>query len=99
MVPASYLFEVGIIVVMTVVIWVGSSWLEGASEQLSEHYGLPQVVQGSVVAAVGSSFPELATVAFAALLTNSFLPRPRENHTHNAWRPRSCPRRPLPPRR
>ena len=71
MVPASYLFEVGIIVVMTVVIWVGSSWLEGASEQLSEHYGLPQVVQGSVVAAVGSSFPELATVAFAALLTNS----------------------------
>jgi len=71
MVPASYLFEVGIIVVMTVVIWVGSSWLEGASEQLSAHYGLPQVVQGSVVAAVGSSFPELATVAFAALLTNS----------------------------
>ncbi|MEF8851217.1 MAG: sodium:calcium antiporter [Haloarculaceae archaeon] len=71
MVTGSHLLDAGIVLVTTGVIWVGSSWLEGASERLSEYYGLPQVVQGSVVAAVGSSFPELATVAFAALLTNS----------------------------
>jgi len=69
MATGSHLLDVAIIVVTTGVIWVGSSWLEGASEQLSEYYGLPQVVQGSVVAAVGSSFPELATVVFAAIVT------------------------------
>jgi len=69
MATGSYLLDVAIILVTTGVIWVGSSWLEGASEQLSEYYGLPQVVQGSVVAAVGSSFPELATVVFAAIVT------------------------------
>jgi len=58
---------VGIVVVTTGVVWLGSSWLESASERLSEYYGLPQVVQGSIVAAVGSSFPELATVAVSAL--------------------------------
>jgi cation:H+ antiporter len=58
---------VGIIVVTTGAVWVGSSWLESASEELSAYYGLPQVVQGSVVAAVGSSFPELATVVVSAL--------------------------------
>ena len=58
---------VGIVVVTTAGVWLGSSWLEAASERLSTYYGLPQVVQGSVVAAVGSSFPELATVAVSAL--------------------------------
>jgi cation:H+ antiporter len=62
---------VGIVVVATGVIWVGSSWLETASERLSSYYGLPQVVQGSVVTAVGSSFPELATVVVAAVVTDS----------------------------
>ncbi|ELZ29591.1 Na+/Ca2+-exchanging protein [Halosimplex carlsbadense 2-9-1] len=57
---------VAIVVVTTGAVWLGSTWLESASEQLSEYYGLPQVVQGSVVAAVGSSFPELATVAVSA---------------------------------
>ena len=71
MVSGSHLLDVGTILVATGVIWVGSGWLETASEKLSEYYGLPPVVQGSVVAAVGSSFPELATVVFAALLTGS----------------------------
>ncbi|PSQ30530.1 sodium:calcium antiporter [Halobacteriales archaeon QS_9_67_15] len=57
----------GIVLVTTVAVWLGSTWLERASERLSAHYGLPQVVQGSVVAAVGSSFPELATVVVSAL--------------------------------
>lgn len=59
--------NVGIILVATVVIWVGSGWLENAAERLSLHYGLPPVIQGSVVVAVGSSFPELASIIVTAL--------------------------------
>ncbi|MFB6205596.1 MAG: sodium:calcium antiporter [Haloglomus sp.] len=49
-------------VVATAVVWKGSEWLEAASQRLSVHYGLPPVVQGAVVVAVGSSFPELVSV-------------------------------------
>ena len=59
--------DVAIILVTTGAIWVGSGWLEDASEKLAAYYGLPEVVQGSIVTAVGSSFPELATVVFAAI--------------------------------
>lgn len=51
----------------TVAILVGSEWLEEASARLSAHYDLPPVVQGGIVAAAGSSFPEFASVVFAAL--------------------------------
>jgi cation:H+ antiporter len=60
-------FEVVVVVVATGFIWFGSSWLEAAAERLSAYYGLPAVVQGSVVVAVGSSFPELASVVLTAL--------------------------------
>ncbi|WP_225335398.1 sodium:calcium antiporter [Halomicrobium urmianum] len=63
----SVLTNVAVVVGATVAIYFGSGWLEGASERLSTYYGLPLVVQGAVVAAVGSSFPELATVVVAAL--------------------------------
>jgi len=56
-----------VVVASTVAIWKGSDWLEGASHDLSLYYGLPQVVQGAIVSAVGSSFPELASVVFAGL--------------------------------
>jgi cation:H+ antiporter len=69
MVAAGHLIDVGVVVVATAVVWVGSGWLETASERLSAYYGLPQVVQGSVVTAVGSSVPELATVVFSAVVT------------------------------
>ncbi|MFC7042911.1 sodium:calcium antiporter [Halonotius sp. GCM10025705] len=65
--PASPAVAVGMIVVTTAVIWVGSGWLESSAEQLSAHYGLPPVIQGSIVVAVGSSFPELSSVVFTAL--------------------------------
>ncbi|ESS08599.1 MAG: Ca2+/Na+ antiporter [uncultured archaeon A07HN63] len=65
--PSSPVVAVSMIVVTTGVIWVGSGWLESSAEQLSAHYGLPPVVQGSIVVAVGSSFPELASVVFTAL--------------------------------
>lgn len=61
--PAVDLLMIG---AATVFIWVGSGWLERSAEHLSRYYGLPAVIQGSVVVAVGSSFPELATVVFAA---------------------------------
>jgi len=51
----------------TVAILVGSEWLEEASAKLSVHYGLPPVVQGGIVAAAGSSFPEFASVVIGAL--------------------------------
>jgi len=63
---ASPAVAVGMIVVTTAVIWVGSGWLESSAEQLSAHYGLPPVIQGSIVVAVGSSFPELASVVVTA---------------------------------
>lgn len=56
----------------TVVIWKGSLWLEGAGNRLSIYYGLPAVVQGAIVAAVGSSFPELASVVLATLRHGTF---------------------------
>ncbi|WP_276272880.1 sodium:calcium antiporter [Haloarcula litorea] len=64
---ANLLVEGVVIVAATAAIWKGSDWLEASSERLATHYGLPQVVQGAVVVAVGSSFPELASVVVAAL--------------------------------
>lgn len=58
--------------VATVLIWKGSVWLEDAGNQLSTYYGLPRVVQGAIVAAAGSSFPELASIIIATLLYDSF---------------------------
>ena len=65
--PDTPLVDVLVVVAATGFVWFGSGWLEGSAEQLSAHYGLPAVVQGSVVVAVGSSFPELASVVFTAL--------------------------------
>jgi cation:H+ antiporter len=65
--PDTPVVFVAVIAVTTALIWVGSGWLERSAEELSAHYGLPAVIQGSVVVAVGSSFPELASVVFAGL--------------------------------
>lgn len=54
------------------VIWVGGSLLESASEELAAHYGLPAVVQGSIVVAIGSSSPELASILISTLRYGSF---------------------------
>jgi len=60
-----------VIVLTTIAIWIGSDLLESASERLSTYYGLPLVIQGAIVAAVGSSMPELAAVVFAAVVEGS----------------------------
>lgn len=65
-----WLFAVA--VVGTAVIWIGSDWLEEASNRLAAYYGLPAIVQGAIVAAAGSSFPELASVILSTLRHGAF---------------------------
>jgi cation:H+ antiporter len=65
--PDAPLWNGLVLLVATGFVWLGSGWLEQSAEDLAAHYGLPAVVQGSVVVAVGSSFPELASVVFTAL--------------------------------
>ncbi|MFK5604022.1 sodium:calcium antiporter [Haloferax volcanii] len=64
--PSSPLANVALILLMTGLIWVGSGWLEASADHLAAYYGLPAVVQGSIIVALGSSFPEFASVAVAA---------------------------------
>jgi cation:H+ antiporter len=64
--PDAPLANALVIVLAGGVIWLGSAWLEEAAEHLSTYYGLPAVVQGSIVVAVGSSVPEFASVLFTA---------------------------------
>lgn len=66
------LFYLGLAAVSTAVVWKGSGWLEWASETLAVYYRLPAIVQGAVVAAVGSSFPELSTTVISTLLHGEF---------------------------
>jgi len=67
LVPNTPLVNALVIVAATAFIWVGSGWLEESADHLSAYYGLPAVVQGSIVVAIGSSFPELSSVVFTAL--------------------------------
>jgi cation:H+ antiporter len=65
--PDTTVVHVFVVIISTVIIWFGSTWLESSAEHLSTYYGLPAVVQGSIVVAVGSSFPELMSVVITAL--------------------------------
>jgi len=59
-------------VVSTAVVWKGSELLDESSQKLALYYGLPAVVQGAVIVAIGSSFPELASVVLGVLLHDTF---------------------------
>lgn len=59
-------------VVTTAVVWKGSELLDEASQRLALHYGLPAVVQGAVIVAIGSSFPEVTSVVLGVLLHGTF---------------------------
>lgn len=63
---------IALALVATGVVWKGSGILEGASEKLAVYYELPPIVQGAVIAAVGSSFPELSSTVLATLLHGEF---------------------------
>jgi cation:H+ antiporter len=59
-------------VVGTAIIWKASGLLERAAERLSVYYGLPAVVQGAIVVAVGSSFPELSSAVISTWVHGEF---------------------------
>jgi len=65
--PNTPVVDVVVVVVATGFVLLGSGWLGESAEQLAAYYGLPAVVQGSVVVAVSSNLPELASVVFTAL--------------------------------
>jgi cation:H+ antiporter len=46
--------------------------LEDSADRLSAFYQLPPIVQGAIIAAVGSSFPELSSTVLATLLHGKF---------------------------
>lgn len=59
-------------VIATAVVWIGSRWFETAADRLATGYGVPAVVQGALITAVGSSMPELVSVLVATLLHGEF---------------------------
>jgi len=61
-----------VMVVASVVIWKGGGILESSAESLSRYYELSPIAQGSIVTAVGSSFPELSTTVISTLLHGEF---------------------------
>lgn len=56
----------------TLATWKGSGLLEGAAQRLAAHYTLPPLVQGSLVVAVGSSFPEVVTTVGSTVVHGEF---------------------------
>jgi cation:H+ antiporter len=58
--------------IATAIVWQGSNMLESSSEKLSTYYELPAIVQGAIVVAVGSSFPELSTAVISTILHGEF---------------------------
>jgi cation:H+ antiporter len=66
------LLYIGLVVVSTAVIWQGSFMLEKSAERLASYYQLPPIVQGAVIEAVGSSFPELSSTVIATLIHGEF---------------------------
>jgi len=66
------LLYIGVIVVSTAFVWRGSFFLEKAADRLAAYYQLPAIVQGAIIAAVGSSFPELSSTVIATLIHGEF---------------------------
>jgi cation:H+ antiporter len=66
------LFVLGATVLGTVVLWPACGRLETSAHRLSLHYGIPEVVQGSVLLAISSSVPELATALLAFPVHDDF---------------------------
>ncbi|MDZ7714066.1 MAG: hypothetical protein U5L06_13645 [Rhodovibrio sp.] len=53
-------------------IWLGSGILEAASERLAAVLSAADIVQGAIVVAIGSSFPELSTTVISSLVHGEF---------------------------
>ena len=66
------IYLIALMIGSTLVVWKGSQFLEGSSEKLSVYYELPPIVQGAIIAAIGSSFPELSSTVISSLLHGEF---------------------------
>lgn len=66
------LLHLAFVVGGTALTWKGSTLLERSGERLADRYRLPALVRGTLVVAVGSSFPELATTVSSALIHGEF---------------------------
>lgn len=66
------LLWIGAIIFGTILILYGSEWLENSSSKISEYYGVPPIVRGSIITAFGSSFPELSSVVIATVVHGEF---------------------------
>ncbi len=65
-------FYVVVAAVSSLVVWKGSTILESSSKKLSAYYRLPPAVHGSIVVAIGSSFPELSSAVLSTLIHGEF---------------------------
>lgn len=63
---------IGVIIISGLIVWKGGELLETSSEALARHYNLPPVVEGSIIMALGSSFPELSTTVVSTLIHGKF---------------------------
>jgi cation:H+ antiporter len=58
--------------VASALLYRSCSWLEASSHRLARYYGMPDVVKGSLLTAVSSSLPELATAVLALPIHGDF---------------------------
>jgi len=68
----SLIWLIFLLLASTLIVWKGSELLESASEKLAIYYELPAIVQGAIIAAVGSSFPELSSTVISTLVHGRF---------------------------
>lgn len=65
-------FVVGGTLLGSALLWFSCSRLEESTHRLSQHYGIPDAVKGSVLLAISSSMPELMTALLAPLAHHDF---------------------------
>ena len=66
------LWNLALAVAGTAIVWASSNRLETASHRIADHHGIPESVNGAVITAIASSFPELSSVVIATLAHGDF---------------------------
>ena len=52
--------------------WKGADIVEASTSAISDHFGVSQAIQGGIIAAVATSFPELAITVISVLVLGEF---------------------------
>ena len=55
-----------------VLTWQGANTVESTTGKMSDHFGVSQAIQGGIIAAVATSFPELAITVISVLVLGEF---------------------------